>query len=176
MLKRLLWYINCDRLGPDIPLTHFLLFFPRSNRWICQKKFKHFGENAEFRPFAYAICTSKISIGKNVVIRPGSMIFADETENGNVSIGDDVLLGACVQFHVNNHRYDNAALPIREQGYYKSKEIRIDNGAWIGASSILLGVTIGRNAVVGAGSVVTKDVEPYTVVAGVPAKVIRKIV
>jgi len=104
------------------------------------------------------------------------MIFADETENGTVSIGDDVLLGAGVQFHVSNHRYDNVALPISEQGYSKAKEIRVHNGAWIGTNSILLGVTIGRNAVVGAGSVVTKDVEAYSVVGGVPAKEIKKIV
>ena len=177
MLKRLLWYITCDRLGPDIPLTHFLLFFPRLNHWICKKKFKHFGENSEFRPFAYAVCTSKISIGSNVTIRPGTMIFADDEDQGNVIIEDDVLISSGVHFYVNNHRYDDPSLPISEQGYYESKEIRIQKGAWIGANSIiLLGVTIGRNAVVGAGSVVTKDVEAYSVVGGVPAKEIKKIV
>ena len=176
MLKRLLWWINCDRLGPDIPLTHFLLFFPKLNNWICRKKFKYFGKNSEFRPYAYAICSSKISIGSNVIIRPGTMIFADTEENGNVIIEDDVLIGAGVHFYVNNHRYDNPVLPISKQGYYESKEIHVKKGAWIGANSIiLLGVTIGKNAVVGAGSIVTKDVEPSTIVCGNPAKEIKKI-
>ena len=174
MLKRLWWFITCDRLGPDIPLTHFLLFFPRLNRWICKKKFKHFGENSEFRPYAYAVCASQIYIGNNVTIRPGSMIFANYGGQGNVIIEDDVLIGAGVHFYVHNHRYDDPALPISEQGYYESKKIRIQKGAWIGANStILLGVTVGRNAVVGAGSVVTKDVESYSVVGGVPAKMIK---
>ena len=171
MLKRLYWFITCDRLGPDIPLTHFLLFFPRLNRWICKKKFKQFGENSEFRPYAYAVCTSKIYIGNYVTIRPGSMIFANYGEQGNVIIEDDVLIGSGVHFYAGNHRYDDPLLPISAQGYCESKEIRVQKGAWIGANStILLGVTIGRNAVVGAGSVVTKDVEPYSVVGGVPAK------
>lgn len=175
MLKRLLWWIKCDRLGPDIPLTHFLLFFPKLNNWICRKKFKYFGKNSEFRPYAYAICASKICIGNNVVIRPGTMIFADTEEDGNVIIEDDVLIGPGVHFYVNNHRFDNPRVPISKQGYYESKGICVQKGAWIGANSIiLLGVTIGKNAVVGAGSVVTKDIESNTVVCGNPAKEIKK--
>ena len=176
MLRRLCWYWQCDRLGPDIPLTHVLLHFPSTMRWICQRKFKHFGENAEMRPFAYAVCTSRISIGKNVRIHPGTMLFADYEEEGYIVIEDDVAMGAGVHCYTNNHRFDRKDIPIRDQGYYPSKPLRICRGAWIGANVIiLLGVRIGVNAVVGAGSVVTKDVDDYTVVGGVPARVIRRI-
>lgn len=176
MIERIKWYWKCDRLGPDIPLTHFFLYFPSLSQWICKKKFKFFGANSELRPFAYAVCTSKIHIGNNVIIRPGSMLFADYEKHGNIFIEDDVLLGAGIQLYVNNHRYDDPSLPISKQGYSSSKEIRIKRGVWIGANCIILpGVTIGCNAVVAAGSVVNKNVESYHLVAGVPAKTIKRI-
>jgi acetyltransferase-like isoleucine patch superfamily enzyme len=172
----LLWFFHCDRLGPDIPSTHVLLFFPELSRWVCKKKFKHFGENSEFRPYAYAICPSNISIGDNVVIRPGTMLFAVPGENGSVIIDNDVLIGSNVHFYVINHRYEDPSLPIVKQGHNEPHTIRVSMGAWIGANvTILAGVTIGTNAVVAAGSVVTKDVEPFSMVGGVPAKLIRRI-
>jgi len=173
MFRRLLWYWRCDRLGPDIPLTHILLHFPSTMRWICRRKFKHFGENAEMRPFAYAVCASRISIGKNVKIHPGTMLFA---ENGQIVIEDDVAIGSGVHFYVSNHKFDRRDIPIRYQGHYPAKTIHICRGAWIGSNAIILpGVTIGVNSVVGAGAVITKDVNDYTVVGGVPARVIRRI-
>jgi acetyltransferase-like isoleucine patch superfamily enzyme len=156
--------------------THPLLFFKRTNNWICKKKFKNFGEGSEFRPYAYAVYPSNISIGKDVIIRPGTMMFADNTKPGYISIEDDVAIGSGVHFYVSNHIFDRTDIPIRLQGHYQSRPIKICKGAWIGAGSIILcGVTIGQNAVVGAGSVVTRDVEPYTVVVGNPAHKIKDI-
>ena len=176
MLQRLAWYWGCDRLGPDIFLTHFLLFSRRLSGWLCRKKFKAFGKGAEFRPYAYAIFPSKISIGNNVVIRPGTMLFADGEPEGTIVLEDDVILGAGIHFYVNNHKFDRGDVPIQYQGYYPSKGVQVNKGAWIGANAVILpGVTIGRNAVVGTGAIVTKDVEPFTVVGGNPARLIRKI-
>jgi acetyltransferase-like isoleucine patch superfamily enzyme len=176
IFRRLWWFWKADRLGPDIPVTHFLLYFPKLARWICRKKFRHFGEGSEFRPHAFADYTNKISIGNNVVIRPGTFLFADEMPEGTITIEDDIGMGGGVHIYVTKHRFDLIGVPIKYQGYYQSKPVRICKGSWIGANSvILLGVTIGENAVVGAGAVVTKDVEPYTVVAGNPARVIRRI-
>lgn len=176
MKKRLLWYWKCDRLGPDIPLTHFFLYYPKLGRWICKKKFKFFGDNSEFRPFAYAHCCSKISIGENVIIHPGTILSADPQKNGNIIIETDVSIGSGVHIYVANHRYHIPKIPIKFQGYYSAKEVHISSGAWIGSNSILLpGITIGKNAVVGAGSIITRSVEPYTIVAGNPAKLIRRI-
>lgn len=176
VLKRLVWYWKCDRLGPDIPMTHVFLYFKSTSRWICRRKFKSFGENAEFRPHAYAIHPSNISIGKNVIIHPGTMLFSDETKEGTIIIEDDVSIGSGVHFYVDNHRYDRVDIPIKYQGFYPSRPVRVCRGSWVGANAIvLLGVTIGQNAVVGAGAVVTRDVDPFTVVAGVPARIIRRI-
>jgi len=176
MLQRLKWYWQCDRLGPDIFLTHFLLFSRRLGRWLCERKFKSFGENSEFRPYAYAIFPSRISIGSNIVVRPGTMLFADEDPAGTIVLEDDVIMGSGIHFYVNNHKFDRTDIPIQYQGYHPPKELRVKKGAWIGANAIILsGVTIGENAVVSAGAIVTKDVAPYTVVGGNPARVIRKL-
>lgn len=165
---------DSDRLGPDMPFTHWKLYFKSTMTSICRRKFKIFGENADFRAGAYAIHTLNISLGKNVVIRPTSMLFADSY--AEIAIEDNVMLGSGVHCYVSNHRFDRRDIPLIEQGHYKSKSVLIKAGAWVGANTIILpGVTIGINAVVGAGSIVTKDVNDYTVVAGNPAKVISMV-
>jgi acetyltransferase-like isoleucine patch superfamily enzyme len=78
--------------------------------------------------------------------------------------------------YCSNHKYDDKAQLIEEQGSGVDKSIVINEGAWIGGNvTILPGVIIGEHAVVGAGSVVNKDVPEYTLFAGVPAKLIKKI-
>ncbi len=91
---------------------------------------------------------------------------------GGVSIGNKVRIGPRVMITTSNHVFSDRERPIMEQGV-DCGEIVIADDVWIGTNvTILSGVTIGKGAVVGAGAVVTKDVIPYTVVAGVPAKVI----
>lgn len=176
LFSRLGYWNRCDRVGPDIPLTHWQLYFPGAMRRLCRKKFKHFGEGAEFRPGAYAVGCSAISIGRRVVIRPGSMLFAAAEPGGAITIEDDVLIGSLVQVYVTQHRFDDPTTPIIDQGYVPSRDVRLCRGCWIGAGACILpGVTVGENAVVGAGSVVTRDVPARTVVAGSPATVIRAI-
>lgn len=180
LTKRINFWLMADRLGPDMPLTHVRLHFPSSQRRLCTKKFRHFGSGAEFRPGAYAVTCSKISIGKNVVIRPGVMLFASSLgSGGRIEIHDDVLIGPGVHFYTSYHKFSDPNLPIFAQGYDEVLEedsISVYRGAWIGANAILLrGVTVGENSVVAAGSVVTKSVPPRVVVAGVPARVIRTI-
>lgn len=168
---------KADRIGPDLPFTHWRIYFKPLMQKLCKKKFKYFGENAEFRPGAYAIGCSRISIGSNVVIRPNTMLFSDPRPNGaEIIICDNVLIGSGVHLYTNNHRFDKSDIPIIKQGHYSGKSIKINDGSWIGANAIILpGVTVGKNSVIAAGAVVSKDVPDFTVVAGVPAKEIKKI-
>ncbi|MBN2777439.1 MAG: acyltransferase [Bacteroidales bacterium] len=177
LFSRIKFWNNADRLGPDCLTTQFKLYFKKAGKKLCVKKFKHFGEGAEFRPGAYAIACSNISLGANVVIRPTSMLFADTRKDGaQIVIEDDVLIGSGVHIYVNNHRFDDLNIPIIKQGHYVGKNVIIRTGAWIGANAIILpGVTIGQNAVVGAGSIVTKDVPDACVFVGNPAKLIKEI-
>lgn len=164
-----------DRLGPDIPFTHWYLYFKKQMTRVCKKKFKKFHDSSEFRPGAYAIGCSKISIGERVVIRPTSMLFADTRENGaGIIIEDDVLVGSGVHIYTVNHAFTNLECPIIDQGHDDSKEVILKKGCWIGANvTILPGVIVGRNSVVGAGSVVTKSLPDYVVAVGNPARVIK---
>lgn len=110
-------------------------------------------------------------------LRIGSRLFANCNlfiqASGTVTIGDDVLIGPNVSILSENHRFDRVDVPINQQGYDR-KPISVGNDVWLGAGCIILaGVSIGDGAIVAAGAVVTRDVEPYWIVAGVPAKPIR---
>lgn len=93
--------------------------------------------------------------------------------NAMVKLGDNVLVGPKVSFYTAMHPIDAKQ---REQWLVYAKPITVEDNVWIGGSATILGgVTIGKNAIVGAGAVVTKDVEPNTIVVGNPAIVLRKI-
>lgn len=176
MLRRLLWMWSTDRLGPDIPLTYVMLFSRRLGNWLCRKKFKSFGDGSQFRPQAYAVCTSRISVGRNVTVRPGCMFFAGEDDPGTIVIEDDVLIASGVHIYCDNHEFSDISRPISHQQYRTPRPVLIRKGAWIGAQAIILpGVTIGRNAVVGAGSVVVRSVPDFSVAVGNPARVIKML-
>jgi len=172
--KKIRFCIATDRIGPDIPFTHWKLHYKSSMKSLCKRKFKLFDEEADFRAGAYAVFCSQISIGKRVVIRPGTMLFADEYQT--ITIEDDVMIGVGVHFYVNNHKFDRTDIPLIEQGYYPSEGILVKDGAWIGANAIILpGVVIGKNSVIGAGSIVTKSIPDFSVAVGNPARVIKTI-
>jgi len=176
-IDRTRFWKNADRLGPDIPGTHWRLHFKSTMLKLCKKKFYKFSDTAEFRPGAYAICCSKIEIGDRVIIRPGSMLFGDtRTRSSSIIIENDVMIGSGVHVYVSNHRFEKPDTAIIDQGHHEPKPVTFKQGCWIGAKAIILpGVTIGENSVIGAGSVVTKSVPARVVVAGNPAKLLRSI-
>jgi len=112
-----------------------------------------------------------IWIGKNSLVGEYSVIRGQ----GGVHIGDRVYTSPFSQIIAVNHVFDDPEKPFVEQGI-TAEGITIEDDVWIGAGAIITdGVRIGKGAVIAAGSVVTKDVQPHTVVGGVPAKVIREI-
>jgi acetyltransferase-like isoleucine patch superfamily enzyme len=135
------------------------------------------GDNVRIKEHGWIQVTSHLSnpglglrVGSDTYIGPHCVIGAA----GGIDIAEDVTIGAYVHLLAENHRFE-ADGPVGEQGVQRSG-IAIARGAWLGNAAIVLdGVTIGENAVVGAGAVVTKDVAPRTVVAGNPARVIKKL-
>ena len=114
----------------------------------------------------------KIRIGNYVSFNSNVMLNADL--GGNIRIGDNVLIGPNVVFRTANHIFSSREILIKEQGH-EAGPINIGDDVWIAANVVIVpNVTIGRGAIVAAGAVVTKDVDDYSIVAGVPAKVIGK--
>ena len=111
-----------------------------------------------------------IHIGKNVYIGTGTCLHGHK----GLEIGDNCLLAQNITITPYSHRFDDPEKPIYTQGGF-SKKLTIGNDCYIGKNAcILYRADIGNGSVVGAGSVVVKPVEPYSVVAGNPAKLIRK--
>ncbi len=148
----------------------------------------YFFKICRLRGFFYHFFLKKI--GKRLEISKGAFIMSPQ----NVEMGDDVFLGrnvtiagqkgvkigsnTIINHNVNiisvNHIYENSTKTIREQGY-RGGPISIGEDVWICTGAVILPSTkIGKGAVVGANAVVTKDVAPYTVVAGIPAKLIKR--
>jgi len=111
-----------------------------------------------------------ITLGKNCTVNPYVILYG----HGNLRIGDSVRIAAGTIIIPANHRFDRTDIPIWRQGVDRLG-IEIGNDVWIGCNvSILDGVTIGDGVVVGAGAVVTCDLEPRTVVGGVPARILKR--
>lgn len=177
LFKKIHFWLTADRIGPDIPINHWMLHFNKSMKRLCKRKFKEFHPTAAFRHGAYAVCCSKISLGAHVVIRPGTMLFADPREGGaGITIEDNVLIGSGVHMYVHNHRFEDTERSISEQGWYPSEPIILKKGCWVGANAVILpGVSVGKNSVIGAGSVATKDIPDFCVAVGTPAKIVKKL-
>lgn len=150
--------INNVKLGKDVKIFDFV------NLYGCSiDDYSKIGTFVEIQKNA--------SIGKNTKISSHTFICE------GVHIGDNVFIGHNVTFI--NDKYPRSANPdgsMQTEADWSVVETFVKNGASIGSSStILCGVTVGENAIVGAGAVVTKNVPANTVVAGVPAKVIKKL-
>jgi len=129
-----------------------------------------FGDKSFIDYKTYWRYSKKIQIGNNVCINRGCNFYASFfVKDAFIKISDNVVIAPHVTFFSAGHNYKYLDLPDT------AASIIIEEYVWIGGQSIILpGVTIGKGAVVGAGSVVTKDIPPYTIAVGNPAKVIKK--
>jgi acetyltransferase-like isoleucine patch superfamily enzyme len=145
-------------LGENVSLQDFI------NLYGCR-----IGDNTKIGPFVEI--QKNVTVGRNCKIQSHSFLCE------GVSIEDEAFIGHGVMFI--NDRYPRSATAsgaLQTEADWKVVPTVIKKGASIGSNAtILCGITVGEGAIVGAGSVVTKDVPPHTVVAGNPAKVIRKI-
>ncbi len=132
--------------------------------------FRRVGKNVVFSPFS-SFSYASIEIGNDVFIGAGARFSATESR---INIGDKVMFGPNVTIMGGDHRIDVVGrymFDVKEKLPENDQPISIETDVWVGANAIILkGVTVGQGAVIAAGSVVTRDVAPYTVVAGVPAR------
>ncbi len=110
-----------------------------------------------------------VKIGNRVKIGIGNVLI------GPLEIGNNVIFAQNVVVSGFNHAYQDINIPILDQKIYSTASISIADDCWIGANAVITaGVQIGKHAVIAAGSIVTKNVEAYTVVGGNPAKILKR--
>lgn len=158
---------------------YYVLFYMRRLSWevvylkskvVLKLEGGKYGKNVKIPP-AFMRDVDKIEIGDNVGAGEHCSFFGG---NG-IKIGNNVMIASYVSFISADHDINDRNKYMNEQGHrLGDKPIIIDDDVWIGTHAIILKrVHIGKGAVVGAGAVVTKDVPPYAIVAGNPAKIIK---
>jgi acetyltransferase-like isoleucine patch superfamily enzyme len=140
------------------------------------KKGVKIGNNVSILKNTIIECTGVVrDIGEELII--GNQVGIAQNcfiqVRGKVEIGNYVIFGPGVSVFSENHNFQDKDIPIMQQGASK-QGVKIDDDVWIGAGATILdGVTIGKGSIIAAGSVVNKNIEPYSIVAGVPAKLIK---
>lgn len=148
-------------------LPTYLGFIPRY--LICKIFFKSLESFCFIQPNVFISHSFRIECGKNFVVTSNTYINAV----GGLIIGDNVLIGPGVVISSGEHQYQNKKIPVKLQEI-KLKTITIEDDVWIGANAVIMpGITLKKGTAVGAGAIVTKSTEPYSVMVGVPAKRIK---
>jgi len=146
---------------------------PLSNRlrmWYMAKVLKvmPFDKNSKFESGIYISDSRQLKIGKHARINENAFL------QGSIQIGDYVMIAPNVSIYSKTHNHHDVKAPMVLSGESETKTVIIEDDVWIGINTVILpGIKIGKGSIVGANSVVTKDVAPYTIVGGVPAKLIR---
>lgn len=151
---------------PSSQLKRFGFFFNYLRvRSLILSGYK-FGQNVRLEK--QVLISKNVRIGNNSVVGIGNKIY------GEVEIGDNVMIAPEVTILTKNHKTDRTDIPMIFQGEKEYKKVIIENDVWIGMRAIILpGVTIGEGAIIGAGAVVAKSIEKYSVAVGNPAKVVK---
>lgn len=171
-LKVVLGKILYNVIGKHLPVAHCLIkpigVISKKFRELCGKLIlQQCGNNVNIYPKAEF--SSKVTLGDNSDIGYAARI------NGTCVIGNDVIMGPEVLIYTVNHSSVRTDIAIKYQGLTSEKPVYIGDGSWICARAIILpGVHVGRNAIVAAGAVVSKDVPDYAIVAGNPACVVKQ--
>lgn len=169
-MSRKIWVIIYYVFGQYFPSRYSQTSLGcRLRRFLCGRIFKHAGKMIDIRHRVRFGDGSRLSIGDYSGIGDDSIIV----NNADVTIGNHVMMASQLLILTNTHNYDRRDIPMRLQGAV-SEPVTLEDDIWIGSRVIILpGITIGTGAIVAAGAVVTKDVPPYAIVGGVPAKVIK---
>lgn len=148
-----------------------------TNRFLSffyKKMLRGCGSNVRFSALTSDFTYRNLTIGNDVYIGPHALFLCTESQ---IFIGNKVLFGPHVTIIGGDHRITDVGrfiYDVLDKHPEDDQDVHIEDDVWIGTNTTLLkGVTVGRGAVVAAGALVTKDVPPYAIVGGVPAKVLK---
>ena len=158
--------------GRNSIVKHPYRIWNKKNIWVGRDVFiAEYAFLAVSRSFKNQKFNPSLVFGNNV--RIGSNVFISCINN--IKIDNDVIISDRVFISDNNHEFKDIRKPVINQPLRSHGNVLIESGAFVGVNAVIMpGVTIGKNSVVGASSVVTKSIPDYCVAAGVPAKIIEK--
>ncbi|WP_320110144.1 acyltransferase [Pseudomonas corrugata] len=165
-----------DLIFKRLSAAHLLLSkgWSRLLMHVYKCQFRTIGKNVIFDPVRSSFSYKTINLGSNIFVGSGAVFSADRS---TITIGSYVMFGPRVTISGGDHEVSSLIKPmylVKEKSESCDADVVINDDVWIGANSIVLkGVNIGTGSIIAAGSVVTKDVEPYSIYAGTPAKKIK---
>ncbi len=166
-----------DAIKRELAARRAYASFPLHGEWLegLQKGRIEIGENTIFQQHCWLtldLDRGRIAIGANCFINLGVMMAAQN----EITVGDWTMVGNGSFIGDAAHRFDDPDTPVALQGFTSKGPTHIGQNVWLGVNCVVTsGVSIGDRCVIGAGSVVTRDIPPDTIAAGAPARVIRKI-
>jgi len=164
----LILYYSFIQYLPMQPIPGYKFFYWLRYK-VVKKILRNCGKDVIVKNKAYFGNGKRLSIGSR------SQIGQNARLGGDIILGKDILMGPDVVMMATSHEFSSTTTLINQQGATEEKQIVIDDDVWIGTRVIILpGVHIGAHSIIGAGSVVTKSCEPYSIIGGVPAKLIKK--
>jgi len=164
----LILYYSIIQFLPMQPFPGYRLFY-KLRYFFTKKIIKNCGEDVVIKNKCYFGNGDRLSVGARSQLGQNSQL------GGTINIGDDVLMGPDIVMMATSHAFDKIDIPINQQGATEEQPITIGDDVWIGTRVIIMpGVEIGSHSIIAAGAVVTKSCEPYSVIGGVPAKIIKK--
>lgn len=162
-----LWRIGYTLFGKYLPYSYSSKFAKKVRNFWTSRIIDSVGNNINVERGA--------KFAHNIVLGNNSGLGINCDIAGPVVIGDNVMMGPEVVIYTTNHGHDRIDVPIAKQGITSPRTVTIGNDVWIGRRVIILpGVTIGEGSILGAGAVVAKDIPPYSVAVGNPARVVKK--
>lgn len=172
IVKKYFFIIVFYLLGNNLPKSTFPILgklFKYIRFFLCKQIFKKIGNNVNIENNCYFGKGFDIQIGDNSGIGKGAQIPSD------TNIGCDVMMAEDIIILNSNHKFSNLEIPMNRQGVLNSEKLVIEDNVWIGTRVIILPSVkrICSGSIIAAGSVVTKDVQGFTIVGGNPAKVIK---
>jgi maltose O-acetyltransferase len=170
--ERTFWYLFYYGFAQHLPASYRFQpmgrFAKKCREMACKRIFRSCGKRINIERGANFYTGWEIEIGDDSSLGIECMVPYD------LKVGRDVMMGPYVIIIGENHQFARRDIPMRLQGYQHYPPVRIEDDVWIGARAMVMpGVTIGKGAIIAANAVVTKDVPPYAICGGNPARVIR---
>lgn len=163
----LILYYSFFRKLPYQPLPGYRIG-NATRSWCAKKLFKNCVDNVVIKSMAY------FGNGSNIEIGDFSQLGINCKVEEDLILGKYVLMGPDVIIYSSSHEYENPETPVMFQGGKERRPVVVGDDVWFGTRSIVMpGIKIGSHVIIGANSVVTKDVPDYAIVGGSPAKIIR---